>query len=198
MSKNTQPNPHVDGFIKRSENWGPEFEQLRAIIQQTELNEEFKWGHPCYTVGKTNLVLMQGFKDACALQFNNGALLKDPKKILEMPGPNSQAARRIKFTSVDEIKKLAPLLKRYLEEAIKAEKAGLKVEFKETSEFDFPEEFQNKLDEMPALKEAFEALTPGRQRGYLLHFSSAKQSSTRTARVEKHIDRILDGLGLND
>jgi uncharacterized protein YdeI (YjbR/CyaY-like superfamily) len=157
-----------------------------------------KWGVPCYTFQKSNIVLIHEFKEYCAFLFFKGALLKDAKGILIQQTKNVQATRQIRFTSVQEIVKLEPILKAYIYEAIEVEKAGLKVEFKKTTEFNIPKEFQNKLDEMPALKEAFAALTPGRQRGYILYFSAPKLSKTREARVEKYIDVILDGMGLND
>ena len=191
-------NPEVDWFFNKAEQWKEEFEQLRMIALDCGLAEELKWGHPCYTYQKNNIVLIHGFKEYCALLFHKGALLKDPDDILIQQTENVQAARQIRFTSVQEIEEMEATLKAYIFEAIEVEKAGLKVEPKKTSEFTVPEEFQKALDENPALKKAFEALTPGRQRGYLLHFSGAKQSKTRERRVEKNIPNILDGKGLHD
>jgi uncharacterized protein YdeI (YjbR/CyaY-like superfamily) len=191
-------NPKVDFFFQKAKQWREEFEQLRTIVLDCGLTEELKWGVPCYTFEDSNLVLIHGFKEYCAFLFHKGALLKDPVGILIQQTENVQAARQIRFTHVDEIVEMEPVLKAYIQEAIEVEKAGLEVEYKETSEFNMPEEFQKKLDEIPALKTAFEALTPGRQRGYLLYFSGAKQSKTREARVEKHLPQILAGKGLND
>ncbi|MFN2222715.1 MAG: YdeI/OmpD-associated family protein [Candidatus Promineifilaceae bacterium] len=191
-------NPKVDAFLSREEKWQEEFEELRMIALDCRLTEEFKWKHPCYTFHKKNIVLIHGFKEYCALLFPKGALLKDTAGILVQQTENVQAARQIRFTDVDEIVEMEPILKAYIQEAIEVEKAGLTVEFKKTSEFDMPEEFQVKLNEDPGLKTAFEALTPGRQRAYLLYFSQAKQSKTRKSRVEKAMPRILDGKGLND
>ncbi len=162
------------------------------------MTEELKWGWPCYTLGKSNVVLIHGFKDYCALLFFKGALLKDPNGILIRQTENVQAGRQVRFTSVREIDELEAILKATIHEAIEVEKAGLKVDFKKASEFKMPEEFQNKLDENPALKAAFAALTPGRQRAYLLHFSAPKQSQTRASRIEKRLPQILDGKGLDD
>jgi uncharacterized protein YdeI (YjbR/CyaY-like superfamily) len=191
-------NPKVDQFIVNEKQWGAEFERMRRIARESGLTEEFKWGKPCYTLQDSNVVLIHGFKEYCAFLFHKGALLKDPMGIMVQQTKNVQAARQIRFTQLDEIVELEPVLKTYIDAAIEVEKAGLEVEFKETSEFEIPEEFQTILDEMPALKTAFEALTPGRQRSYLLYFSGAKKSNTRKARVEKHIERILEGKGLND
>lgn len=191
-------NPKVDEFISQAKQWQAEFEQLREIVLDSGLTEEFKWGKPCYTLDGGNVVLIHGFKEYCALLFHKGALLKDPMGILIQQTRNVQAARQIRFTDVDEIIEIVPVLKGYIEEAIQAEKAGLDVEYKKTAEYDVPEEFQKELDQRPALKAAFEALTPGRQRGYLLYFSGAKQSKTRASRVDKYIPHILDGKGLND
>ena len=157
-----------------------------------------KWGHPCYTFQKSNIVLIHGFKEYCALLFFKGALLKDPKRILIQQTANVQAARQIRFTNVREIVKLEPILKAYIREAIRVEKAGLEVSYKKASEFKMPEEFQKKLAEIPALKIAFHALTPGRQRGYLLYFSAPKQSKTRESRIQKCMKQILNGKGLDD
>ncbi|MGD8586660.1 MAG: YdeI family protein [Chloroflexota bacterium] len=191
-------NPKVDAFLSREEKWQEEFEELRMIALDCRLTEEFKWKHPCYTFHRKNIVLIHGFKEYCALLFPKGALLKDTAGILVQQTENVQAARQIRFIDVDEIVEMEPILKAYIQEAIEVEKAGLTVEFKKTSEFDMPEEFQVKLNEDPGLKTAFEALTPGRQRAYLLYFSQAKQSKTRKSRVEKAMPRILDGKGLND
>ena len=191
-------NPKVDGFLKRSKTWRNEVEKLREIILECGLTEELKWGNPCYTLQKSNIVLIHVFKEYCALLFFKGALLKDPRRILIQQTKNVQAARQIRFTNVQEIIDLEPDLKAYVDQAIEVEKAGLKVEFKKTAQFEMPEEFQDKLDESPVLKAAFHALTPGRQRAYLLHFSKPKQAKTRESRVDKSIQQILDGKGLND
>lgn len=192
----TDKNPKVDAYLEREKTWRKEFEALRSILRDFGLSEDFKWGHPCYALDKTNIVLMHGFKEYCALLFFKGALMKDPSSILVQQTENVQAARQIRFTSADEIRRMANMLKSYVQEAIEVEKAGLKVEFKK--EFEIPEEFQSRLDDNPGLKTAFEALTPGRQRGYILHFSGAKQSKTREARVEKCIPQILEGKGIDD
>ena len=178
--------------------WRQEMEKLRMIILDCHLAEELKWGKPCYTFQESNIAILQGFKEFCALMFFKGALLKDPDGILEKPGDNSQASRRIPFTNVQEIVRLMPVLKAYIQEAIEVEKAGLKVTMLKHTELVFPEEFQNKLDANPALKTAFAALTPGRQRAYNLYFSAPKQSQTRVARIEKCKQQILNGKGLND
>ena len=191
-------NPKVDKFLSKTRKWHEEFEKLRTIVLECGLTEEFKWMHPCYTYRNNNIVLIHGFKEYCALLFFKGALLNDAEGILIRQTENVQAARQIRFTRVNEIIKLKPVLKRYVFEAIEIEKAGLKVEFKKTSDFKIPEEFQIKLDKNPALKTAFYNLTPGRQRAYLFYFSQAKQSKTRTSRVEKYIRKILDGKGLDD
>jgi uncharacterized protein YdeI (YjbR/CyaY-like superfamily) len=190
-------NPKIDFYLRQTPEWREETEKLRAIILQCGLTEELKWGKPCYTFREGNVVIIQGFKDSCALLFCKGALLKDPEGILKKPGESSQSARRILFTSVREIAGMKSILKAYLAEAIAAEKAGLEVKFKKNPE-PVPAELQNKLDESLALKTAFAALTPGRQRGYILFISGAKQSATRAARVEKCRPRILSGRGLND
>lgn len=191
-------NPKVDSFLNKAQQWQEEMEQLRQILLDSGLTEEFKWGKPCYTLDGSNIVLIHGFKDYCALLFHKGVLLSDAAGILVAQTKNTQATRQIRFTDVDEIIEMKHILKAYIQEAIEVEKAGLEVEYKETSEFDFPEELQNKFDDDPAFKAAFEALTPGRQRGYLLHFSGAKQSKTRKSRIEKNIQKILDGKGLTD
>lgn len=191
-------NPKVDAYVGRLKNWVDEVRELRTICLDSGLAEDLKWGVPCYTLDGRNVVLIHVFKEYCALLFFKGALLKDPKGILVQQTANVQAARQARFTGVEQIRKLKTVLKAYLSEAVKVEKSGLKVEFKKTEEFAVPEEFQARLDEMLELKSAFEALTPGRRRAYLLHFSSAKQSSTRTARVMKAIPNILNGKGLDD
>ncbi len=191
-------NPKVDVFLSKAKMWQEEFEKLRMIILDCGLTEELKWGCPCYTFEKRNIVLIHGFKEYCALLFFKGALLNDANGILIQQTENVQAARQIRFTNVREIVKMKPILKAYIYEAIEVEKAGLKVNFKKTTEFKVPEEFQNKLDEIPALKTAFDALTPGRQRAYLFYFSQPKQSKTRESRVEKCMQQILIGKGLND
>jgi uncharacterized protein YdeI (YjbR/CyaY-like superfamily) len=190
-------NPMVNVFLSKAKKWQEEFEKLRMIILDCQLTEELKWGKPCYTFQKSNIVIIQGFKEYCALMFCKGALLNDPNGILKKPGENTQAARQIRFTNVREIVEMEPTLKAYIYEAIEAEKAGLKVNFKKNPE-PTPEELQNKLDEIPALKTAFDALTPGRQRAYILYFSAAKQSKTRESRVEKCMQQILNGKGLDD
>jgi uncharacterized protein YdeI (YjbR/CyaY-like superfamily) len=191
-------NPKVDAYISRSKKWQKELKKLRTIILDSPLTEELKWGVPCYSLQKSNVVLMHVFKEYCALLFIKGALLKDAHGILIQQTKNTQAGRQIRFTDIREIVKMETILKAYIHEAIEVEKAGLKVNFKKTTEFSIPEEFQNKLDEIPALKTAFEALTPGRQRAYFLYFSAPKQSKTRESRVEKSMKQILNGKGLND
>jgi len=188
-------NPKVDGYLRKAKTWQEEMEKLRRISLDCGLTEELKWGKPCYTFQKSNIVIIQGFKEFCALLFCKGALLTNPKGILKKFG--WQAARRIPFTNVREIVEMEPILNAYIHEAIETERAGLKVNFKKDPE-PIPEELQKKLDEIPALKTAFEALTPGRQRGYVLYFSGAKQSKTRESRVEKWLPQILKGKGLND
>ncbi|MBK6408555.1 MAG: YdeI/OmpD-associated family protein [Flavobacteriales bacterium] len=191
-------NPKVDWYFDKDSKWQAEFKALRTIALECGLDEELKWGHPCYTLKGKNVVLMHGFKDYCALLFHKGVLLKDDVGIMTQQTENVQVVRQIRFKSLKEIKKLAPVLKAYIHEAIAVEKAGTKVPMKKTKEFNMPEEFAQALKEMPELKKAFHALTPGRQRGYLLYFSSAKQEKTRMARVEKNVDRILEGKGLDD
>jgi uncharacterized protein YdeI (YjbR/CyaY-like superfamily) len=197
-------NPKVDVFLSKAKKWQKEFKKLRTIALDCGLTEEVKWGWSCYTFPastgrqKSNVVLIHGFKEYCALLFFKGALLKDPKGILIQQTKNVQAARQIRFTNVREIAEMEPILKAYIKEAIEVEKAGLKVNYKKTSDFKIPEEFQNKLNEMPALKTAFDALTPGRQRAYLFYFSQPKQSKTRESRVEKCMQQILGGKGLDD
>ena len=191
-------NPLVDAYIEKSEKWREELKLLRSIVTDSELTEEFKWGVPCYTIKNSNVVLIHVFKEYCALLFVKGSLLRDPEGILISQTEHTQASRQIRFTGVQEISTMRLILKAYLQEAIAAEKSGLKVEFKPTEEYPVPEEFQKKCEENPDLKKAFDALTPGRQRGYLLYFSEPKQAKTREARVEKVIPQILTGKGLND
>lgn len=197
MTKGNE-NPKVDFYFDKVEKWQKELEQLREIALDCQLTEELKWGTPCYTLGKSNIVLIHEFKEYCAFLFFKGALLKDTNGILIQQSENVQAARQIRFTNLKEIIDQKAILKTYIYQAIEIEKAGLKVELKETIGFEVSEEFQKKLDEMPNLKKAFQALTPGRQRAYLLHFSQPKQSKTRESRVEKNIPQILEGKGLKD
>jgi uncharacterized protein YdeI (YjbR/CyaY-like superfamily) len=191
-------NPKVEWFFAKATAWQDEYEKLRMICLDCGLTEELKWGCPCYTCEKRNIVLMHGFKEYCALLFFKGALLKDPKGILIQQTENVQAARQIRFTDVRQIVKMKPILKTYINDAIEVERAGLRVPLKKTKDFRVPEEFQNKLNKNPALRKAFNALTPGRQRAYLFYFSAPKQSKTRESRVEKSIPQILMGKGLND
>jgi len=191
-------NPKVDFYFNKAKKWQEEIEELRSIALDCGLAEELKWGCPCYTWQGNNIVLIHTFKEYCAFLFFKGALLSDADGILVQQTENVQSARQVRFTNIDEIVEMTTTLKAYIHEAIEVEKAGLKVEFKKTDEFRMPDEFRYKLDRIPALKTAFEALTPGRQKGYLLHFSQAKQSKTREARVEKYIPQILDGKGLDD
>lgn len=191
-------NPDVNWFFEKDSNWQQEYERLRGIILDCGLKEELKWGCPCYTHNGSNIVLIHGFKKYCALLFHKGVLLKDEEDLLIQQTKNVQSARQIRFTRVQDITAKEAILKAYIYEAVEVEKAGLEVPMRKTKEFEVPVEFQQKMDEIPELKEAFKALTPGRQRGYLLHFSGAKQSKTRTRRVEKYIPHILDGKGLND
>lgn len=191
-------NEKVNFYFEKEVKWQKETEQLRAIALDCKLNEELKWGTPCYTLGGNNIVLIHTFKDYCAFLFFKGALMKDEKGILIQQSKNVQAARQIRFTSLKEITRLKKDLKAYIFRAIEIEKSGAKVELKKVSEFEMAQEFQTKLDEMPVLKKAFESLTPGRQRAYLLHFSQPKQSQTRESRVNKCIPYILNGKGLND
>ncbi|MED4056861.1 YdeI family protein [Niallia taxi] len=194
----TTLNPKVDEFINKAKSWQEEYVKLRSIILDCELTEEFKWMHPCYTLNNKNIVLIHGFKEYVALLFHKGALLKDPEGILVQQTENVQAARQIRFTNLQEIVEKEAVLKAYIHEAIAVEEAGLEVELKKNEEYSVPEELQQKFAENPAFKEAFEALTPGRQRAYLLHFSQAKQAKTREARIEKYLPHILEGKGLND
>jgi uncharacterized protein YdeI (YjbR/CyaY-like superfamily) len=191
-------NPRVDFYFTKAKNWQQELEKLRTIVLDCGLTEELKWGCPCYTFQNTNIVLIHVFKEYCALLFFKGALLNDPNGILIQQTKNVQSARQIRFTHVQEIVKMKTILKAYIFEAIEVEKAGLKVNLKKTTEYAVPEEFQNKLDKTPSLKKAFLALTPGRQRAYILHFSAPKLSKTRESRIEKSMRQILKGKGLND
>jgi uncharacterized protein YdeI (YjbR/CyaY-like superfamily) len=191
-------NPKVDWFFNKTTKWQAEYAALRIIVLDTGLTEALKWGCPCYMQQKSNIVLIHGFKDYCALLFMQGALIKDTKGILIQQTENVQAARQIRFSNLEEIVKLKSTLKTYIKAAIAIENAGLKVELKSTSAFSMPEEFQNALESSPELKTAFYKLSPGRQRGYLLYFSSPKQSMTRTSRIEKCSLKIASGKGLND
>ncbi|WP_448701967.1 YdeI family protein [Mucilaginibacter sp. AW1-3] len=191
-------NPKVDFYFNKAQKWRQEVGKLRTIALDCGLTEELKWGCPCYTLGESNIVLIHDFKEYCALLFFKGALLNDAHHILIQQTKNVQAARQMRFTALKEISEMAPVIKTYIFEAIEVEKAGLKVELKKTTEFTVAEEFKTKLDAMPVLKTAFEALTPGRQRGYYLYFAAPKQAKTREARVEKCIPQILNGKGLDD
>ncbi|MDP1509204.1 YdeI/OmpD-associated family protein [Paenibacillus sp. CMAA1739] len=198
MTNREEMNPKVDAYLDKVKKWQAEMEKLRAIMLDCQLIEELKWGKPCYMFQNSNIAIIQGFKEHCALMFFKGALLKDPNDILIKPGEDTQAGRQIRFTNVEEIVEMETVLKAYINEAIEVEKAGLKVDFKKNTELIFPEEFQAKLDENPALKAAFAALTPGRQRAYVMHFTAPKQSKTRESRIEKCMQDILAGKGLND
>jgi uncharacterized protein YdeI (YjbR/CyaY-like superfamily) len=191
-------NPKVDGFLRKAKKWRDEMAELRRIVLTCPLTEEMKWMHPCYSLNGSNVVLIHAFKEYCALLFFKGVLLKDDAGVLIQQTKNVQAGRQIRFTSLEQIIAMEATLKAYIHEAIEAEKAGLKVKLKKTSEFPMPEEFKKALGKNPALKTAFRMLTPGRQRAYLLHFSAPKQSRTREARIEKYTRHILDGEGLND
>jgi len=191
-------NPKVDFYFSKSEKWQEELKKLRMIILDCQLTEELKWGVPCYTFQKSNIVLLHEFKEYCAILFIKGALLHDVHGLLIQQTENVQAARQIRFTNVREIVEQEPILKAYIHEAIEVEKAGLKVNYKKATEFIIPEEFINKLEEVPGLQDAFDALTPGRQRAYILYFSAPKQSKTRESRIEKYMPQILNGKGLND
>ncbi|MBD3921046.1 YdeI/OmpD-associated family protein [Paenibacillus sp. PR3] len=194
----SRTNPKVDAFIERGSKWKEEYKMLRAIALNCQLTEELKWGVPCYTSQGKNIVLIHGFKQYCAVLFHKGALLSDPDKVLIQQTENVQAARQIRFTNVQEVEKLESTVQAYIYEAIEAERSGMTVEFKKPTEFVMAEEFRTKLDEVEGLKDAFEALTAGRQRAYLLHFSDPKTSKTRAARVEKYIPKILAGKGIYD
>ena len=191
-------NPKVDLFISKAKKWQDEFTKLRMIVLDCNLTEELKWGVPCYTFQNSNIVLIHGFKEYCALLFFKGALIKDSNTILIRQTENVQASRQVRFTRVQEIVEMEKILKAYILEAIGVEKSGLKVNFIKKTEHIIPEEFQKELDETPTLKTAFNALTPGRQRAYILHFSAPKQSKTRESRIEKCIPQILNGKGLNE
>jgi len=191
-------NPKVDWYFDKNEKWQKETRKLRTIILDCGLTEELKWGCPCYTYESSNVVLIHVFKEYCAVLFFKGALLADPDGILIQQTENVQAARQVRFTNIKEVKERERILKTYIYEAIEVERAGLQVKLKKTKDFKIPEEFQTKLDKMPSLKKAFAALTPGRQRGYIFHFSQPKLSKTREARVEKYLKQILSGKGLDD
>jgi uncharacterized protein YdeI (YjbR/CyaY-like superfamily) len=191
-------NPKVDGYVRKNKKWADQLPKLRRIVLDCGLTEELKWRFPVYTFQNANVVILWGFKEHCAIGFFKGALLKDPKRILIKPGENSQSMRQIRFTSVQEIDKIESILKAYIREAIEVEKSGLKVKLKKITDRAIPDELQNKFKKNPALKSAFGALTPGRQRAYLLHFSSAKQPKTREARIDKCVPQILNGKGLGD
>ena len=195
---NSSTNPTVDFYFNKDQKWQEEIGKLRMIVLECPLTEELKWGVPCYTFEQNNIVLIHVFKEYCAVLFVNGALLKDTHGLLIQQTENVQAGRQIRFTNIEDIVKTEAILKEYINEAIEVEKSGLKVEFKKNTEFIIPDELQAKFDEFPALKTAFEALTPGRQRAYILFFTAPKQSKTRESRVEKSMPQILDGLGLND
>lgn len=191
-------NPEVDAFMERTEQWRAEFERLRAIALDCDLEEDFKWGWPCYRLGKANIVLMHGFKDYCALLLFKGALMQDPEGILIQQTENVQAARQIRFTSAEQVAGMENMLKSYIQDAIEVEKSGARVDMKKTEQFDMPDEFRDAIDGDGELKAAFEALTPGRQRAYLLYFSKAKQAKTRVSRIEKSRTDIMAGKGLDD
>jgi uncharacterized protein YdeI (YjbR/CyaY-like superfamily) len=191
-------NANVDAFIAKAKKWQEEFRKLRAILLDSDLSEDFKWSQPCYTFEGKNVVVIGGLKESCALAFFKGVLLKDVHGVLTRPGQHSQSTRWFKFASAREIAEMKPVVKAYIREAIEVEKAGLKVKLKKTSDLKFPEEFQLMLDEFPELKRAFDALTPGRQRAYIYHFSAPKQSKTREARVQKFMPQILKGKGFLD
>lgn len=190
--------PQVEFFFNEATKWQKEYVKLRTLILDCGLTEELKWGVPCYTFSKKNVILIHGFKEFCAVLFHKGTLLKDDNNLLVQQTQNVQAARQMRFSSLEEIVEKAPLLKAYIFEAIEVEKAGLKVNFKKTTEYKVPEEFQKELEANNKLKTAFDRLTPGRQRGYLLYFSQPKQSKTREARIEKYLQKIINGQGLND
>jgi uncharacterized protein YdeI (YjbR/CyaY-like superfamily) len=191
-------NPKVDAYFSNAKKWRKELQKLRRILLDCQLTEELKWGKPCYAFEKRNMIIILSLKEHCVLLFFKGALLKDPNGILIKAGENTEAGRQMRFTDIREIVEMETVLKAYIHEAIEVEKAGLKVNFKKITELKIPEEFQKKLDEIPALKTAFDALTPGRQRGYIFYFSAPKQCKTRESRVEKCMQQILDGKGLND
>ncbi|MAT15918.1 MAG: hypothetical protein CMJ46_11695 [Planctomyces sp.] len=194
----TTSHPQVDEYFQNLKLWKDELSLLRRILLTTPLTEDFKWRSPCYTHGKGNILILASLRDCCTVGFFKGALLKDPEGVLTRSGENSRSARVIRFTSLCEISELEPTLRAYIEEAIENEEAGRKIDFSDDREMDYPAEFEEELDQQPALRTAFDALTPGRQRAYLIFFSGAKQSSTRKARVQKYVSRILDGKGIND
>lgn len=191
-------NSKVDAFIEKLNQWQDEFKILRRWIQETELDEDYKWMHPCYTLNNKNVVIIQDFKHYCALLFEKGAIMEDPYQTLIQQTKNVQTARQLRFESLEEISKREEEIKWYLAEAIRIEKSGKKVPMKSTEEYEMPEELSNKFESMPALKEAFYKLTPGRQRQYMYHIGQAKRAATREQRVEKYVDHILNGKGLND
>ena len=191
-------NPKVDFYFRKADQWKAEFEQLRTIALDSQLTEELKWGHPCYTLDGSNIFLMHGFKEYCALLFMKGVLMQDPNGILIQQTENVQSARQIRFTTLQEIVDLAPALKAYIANAIDVEKSGVKVVLRQREDLEYPEELIDMLEEVPGLQDAFDALTPGRQRAYVLFFSAPKQSKTRVSRIEKCVPQILEGKGLND
>ncbi|MBC1559345.1 hypothetical protein HB911_11615 [Listeria booriae] len=191
-------NPKVEEYVNKAKKWQAEYKQLRAYALDCDLSEDIKWKHPCFMYEDNNIVLAHGFKEYCALLFMKGALMKDPNGILVQQTANVQSARQIRFKNLEEIIEMEDIIKAYIKEAIEVEKSGAQVAFKKEEEFPVPEELDQKFAEMPALKEAFEKLTPGRQRAYLLYFAAPKQSKTRVSRIDKYTDRILDGIGLND
>ncbi len=191
-------NPLVDKYLSKAEKWQEEMEKLRMIVLDCQLTEELKWGVPCYTFQKSNVVIIHAFKEYCAILFVKGALLNDANRILIQQTENVQAGRQVRFTNIQQVMEQEPIVKAYINEAVEVEKAGLKVDFKKTEEYIIPEEFQSKLAEIPALNTAFNALTPGRQRAYIFYFSEPKQAKTREGRVEKYMQQILCGKGLND
>jgi uncharacterized protein YdeI (YjbR/CyaY-like superfamily) len=196
--KKSKTNPRVDAFVGNSKKWQAELQRLRAILLDSELTEEFKWDQPCYTFQGKNVAILHGLKESCAFAFFKGALLRDVHGVLTKPGPNTQAGRWIKFTSVREISEMKSVLKAYIRESVEVEKSGLKLKLRKTADLKFPEEFQAILDEFPALNTAFDRLTPGRQRAYIYHFSAPKQSKTRESRILKCMPKILEGKGLLD
>lgn len=191
-------NPLVDKYLSKAEKWQEEMEKLRMIVLDCQLTEELKWGVPCYTFQKSNVVIIHAFKEYCAILFVKGALLNDANRILIQQTENVQAGRQVRFTNIQQVMEQEPIVKAYINEAVEVEKAGLKVDFKKTEEYIIPEEFQSKLAEIPTLNTAFNALTPGRQRAYIFYFSEPKQAKTREGRVEKYMQQILCGKGLND
>lgn len=191
-------NPKVDEYLKKAKRWQEELKQLRAILLDCELTEEFKWRQPCYALNGNNLIIIGAFKESCVLNFFKGVLLKDPKKLLEQPGENTQSARFMRFTSLEQITKLQPTIKAYIQEAIANEKAGKEIKYKKLEDYEIPEELEEKFKKDAKFKKAFKGLTPGRQKAYILHFAGAKQSETRKNRIENYTKRILDGKGIND